>query len=178
VSVEDYLAGELTSEVRHEYVAGQLYAMRSATDRHGLIVGNLHAFLHPRARALGWQLFVADMKVRLSIAGEPVFYYPDLVLCCDPTDRETYYRRNPCLIAEVLSKATERIDRREKLLAYRTLESLRDYVLMAQERRQIEVFRRERGWQREILTEGVLQLGCLNAEVPLTTVYEDVPLPG
>jgi Uma2 family endonuclease len=176
VSVQDYLAGELASEVRHEYVAGQVYAMVGASDRHGLIAGNLHAALHSRARRMGCQLFIADMKVRLSIAGDEVFYYPDLVLCCDPADRESYYRSRPCLIVEVLSEATERVDRREKLLAYRTVESLREYVLVAQDRRQVEVFRRGGGWEREVLAEGSLRLECLDAEVPLATIYEDIPL--
>ncbi|RMD68739.1 MAG: Uma2 family endonuclease, partial [Gammaproteobacteria bacterium] len=91
VSVEDYLKGELTSEVRHEYIAGQVYAMVGGNRRHGLIAGNLLVALHPKAREKGCQLFIADMKVRICIADEDIFYYPDLLLTCDPEDREPYY---------------------------------------------------------------------------------------
>jgi len=69
------------------------------------------------------------MKLRIEAAGQTAFYYPDLLLSCDPDDRETYFRRRPCLIVEVLSEATERIDRREKLYAYTQIPSLQEYVL-------------------------------------------------
>jgi Uma2 family endonuclease len=174
VSIDEYLAGERSAEVRHEYVGGRVYAMVGVSDRHGLIAGNIHAALHPYARAAGCQLFIADMKVRLQIAGDDVFYYPDVLLACDPQDRETYYRTRPCLIVEVLSEATERIDRREKFLAYRTLDSLREYVLVSQDQRLVEVFRRESGWREELLTGGVLRLGCLNMTLALETIYEGV----
>lgn len=172
VSIDEYLAGELCAEVRHEYVGGRVYAMVGANDRHGLIAGNLHAALHPYARKNGCQLFIADMKVRLQIAGEDVFYYPDLLLTCDPKDRETYYRTRPCLIVEVLSEATERIDRREKFLAYQTLDSLQEYVLVSQDQHLVEVFRRDSAWRAELLTEGVVRLACLQMSLALETVSE------
>jgi Uma2 family endonuclease len=79
------------------------------------------------------------MKVRLEIGGQTLFYYPDLLLSCDKTDREPYFCRSPCLIVEVLSESTERIDRREKLLAYQRLPSLREYLLVAQDRVHVEL---------------------------------------
>jgi Uma2 family endonuclease len=174
IGVEEYLAGELAGEVRHEYVGGRVYAMVGASDRHGLIAGNIHAALHPHARARGCQLFIADMKVRLQIGADHLFYYPDLLLSCDPQDRETYYRTRPCLIVEVLSETTERIDRREKFLAYRALDSLREYVLVSQDQRQVEVFRRDDGWRGELLSEGVLRLDCLETALAAETIYEGV----
>lgn len=89
IGVDDYLAGELESEVRHEYVAGRVYAMLCAGDRHGLLVNALAFALTPAARKARCQLFTSDMKVRLEIGKQDVFYYPDLLVSCDPDDRAT-----------------------------------------------------------------------------------------
>ncbi|MDX9766771.1 MAG: Uma2 family endonuclease, partial [Ectothiorhodospiraceae bacterium] len=123
------------------------------------------------------QLFMSDMKLRVDAAGDTAFYYPDLLLACDPTDRETYYRSRPCLLVEVLSETTERIDRREKLYAYTAIPSLQEYLLLSQDRVEAELRRRGDGWHAERLTQGSLRLDCLNLEIPLATIYEDVPLP-
>lgn len=95
ISVDDYLQGELNSDIRHEYVAGNVYGMVGASDRHNLITGNLFAALHAHARGASCQLFMAGMKVRLQVAGEDSYYYPDLMLSCDVQDRATYYREKP-----------------------------------------------------------------------------------
>lgn len=174
VGVEDYLAGELESEVRHEYVAGQVYPMVGASDRHGLLVNALAFVLTPVARKVRCQLFTSDMKVRLEIGKQDVFYYPDLLVSCDPADRATYYREHPCLIAEVLSESTERLDRREKMLAYQTIESLQEYVLVAQDARRVEVYRRADDWARDIYTQGPVRLQCLDTELTVEAIYEDL----
>jgi Uma2 family endonuclease len=175
ISVEDYLAGECDGEVRHEYVAGQVYAMTGASRRHGLINGALFAALRPGARQRDCQLFTNDMKVYVHHAGDDAFYYPDLVLTCDADDQEDYHLKHPCLIVEVLSEGTERIDRREKLLAYTALPSLREYLLVAQDRRQVELYRRtETDWVHETHTEGSLRLACLEQDLALDSIYEDV----
>jgi Uma2 family endonuclease len=124
IDVDDYLAGERESEVRHEYVAGQVYPMVGASDRHALLVNALAFVLTPAAREARCQLFTSEMKVRLEIGKQDVFYYPDLLVSCVPDDRATSYREHPCLIVEVLSESTERLDRREKMLAYQTIASL------------------------------------------------------
>jgi Uma2 family endonuclease len=172
--VTDYLAGEPLNEIRHEYIGGQVYAMVGASDRHGLIVGNLFMKLRPETRGTFCQLFIADMKVRLNISGQDIFYYPDLLLSCEPTDRETYFRKQPCLIIEVLSESTERIDRREKMLAYQTMPSLLEYVLVAQDDRQVEIYRRRNEWQPEIVNDGLFHIDCLDVNISIDDVYEDV----
>jgi len=178
ISEQDYLQGELTSEIRHEYVGGETYAMVGASDRHGLITLNLATALRPHLRGTRCQLFASDMKLRIEAAGQTAFYYPDLLLSCDPDDRETYFRSRPCLIVEVLSEATERIDRREKLYAYTQIPSLQEYVLLSQSRVEAELHRREpSGWQTLRFDAGAVPFGCLGIVVPLDTIYEDVPLP-
>ncbi|MTW22163.1 Uma2 family endonuclease [Allochromatium palmeri] len=177
LSVEDYLASEDGADIRHEYIDGELYAMTGASRQHVLIVGNLYAHLRPLLRGTPCQLFANDLKVRLKIAEQDIFYYPDLILACDPDDRETYYCTRPCLLVEVLSNSTARIDRREKLLAYQTLPSLMEYLLVDQHQRRVEVYRRAQGWTLDVLTEGTVRLDCLDHEVPLDVIYEDVPAP-
>jgi Uma2 family endonuclease len=174
VSVDEYVEGELHSEIRHEYINGQVYAMGGASDRHGLIVNALAFALTPAARRRHCQLFTSDMKVRLKIAGQDVFYYPDLLLSCDPADRDPYFRGRPCLIVEVLSESTERVDRREKMLAYQTLPSLQEYILVAQECKRVEVYRRSNGWQAECFESGAIQLDCLESSVALEAIYADI----
>ena len=174
MSVEEYLAGEQHSELRHEYIDGQVYAMTGASDRHGLIANALAFALTPAARRKGCQLFTSDMKLRLEIGGQMVFYYPDLLLSCDPGDRDPLFTRAPCLIVEVLSESTARVDRREKLLAYQTLPSLQTYVLLEQDAMRAEVYRRAANWQVEYVEQGAIRIDCLDMDLPLADVYADV----
>ena len=179
-TVQDYLDGEQATEVKHEYLAGQIVAMGEASDRHGLIAGALHAALLPAARRKACQLLSAEMKVRVDHDGESYFYYPDLLLSCQPDDKESaYYRRHPCLLVEVLSPSTERIDTREKLFAYRLLPSLREYLLLRQDRVQADLYQwsDEGRWQHHVLgqPDDALALRCLDAAVSLRDVYADVP---
>jgi Uma2 family endonuclease len=175
ISVEDYLTGEKDGEVRHEYVAGHVYAMTGASARHCLLVTALTLLLGPRARERGCQLFTNDMKVRIRRAGEEAFYYPDLLLACDPGDRADYYRENPCLLIEVLSETTERIDRQEKLYAYTGIPGLREYLLVARDFRQVDIYRpTETDWVHETCAEGAVRLNCLEMDLALDSIYEDV----
>ncbi|MBK1718625.1 Uma2 family endonuclease [Thiocystis violacea] len=176
LSVDDYLATEDGADIRHEYIDGELYAMTGASDRHGLITLNLASYLRPLLRGTPCQLFANDMKVRLRINEQDVFYYPDLLLSCDPSDRATYYRAQPCLLVEVLSDSTARIDRREKFWAYQTIPSLREYLLISQTAHEVEVYRRADGWVQKIITHGSVRLDCLDVALPLDVIYEDVPL--
>ena len=177
LSVEDYLSGEEGGELRHEYIGGEVYAMVGTSDRHNLIALNLATLLRPHVRGTSCRLFMSDMKVRLRVASDDAFYYPDLMLACDPDDRATYYRTHPCLIVEVLSDTTERIDRREKLLAYTSIDSLQEYVLLSQNRIEAELHRRADGWRTQVICSGEVRFQCLDLTVPLTAIYEDVPMP-
>ncbi|MBS0610003.1 MAG: Uma2 family endonuclease [Proteobacteria bacterium] len=174
ISEQEYLDGEWRSELRHEYIDGQVYAMTGASRAHGLIVNALAYALTPAARRKGCQLFTSDMKLRLEMGGKTVFYYPDLLLCCDPQDREPYFSRSPCLIVEVLSESTARIDRREKLLAYQSLPSLQAYLLVEQDAQRVELYRRANDWRVEYHDAGEVWLDCLELALPLADVYVDV----
>lgn len=177
LSADDYLSGELKSDIRHEYIDGEVYAMAGAGEAHNLIAGNVFSRLRGLMRGGPCRVFISDMKVR--VAAWNAFYYPDVLVVCDAADTQPYFKESPCLIVEVLSTSTEAIDRREKLLAYRTLASLREYVLIAQDKRQVEVHRRDEdgAWRLETLEEGdPLHLECVGAVLSLDEVYEDVSL--
>ena len=178
-SIEDYLEGEQRGDTKHEFLAGQVVAMVGATRSHALIAGSLHAALLPAARRKGCQLFMADMKVRIDHADESYFYYPDVVLSCATADKHPLYTALPCLIVEVLSPSTERIDTREKLFAYRLLPSLREYLLLRQDCVQADLYQlsNEGRWQHTVFTQAdeMLALRCLDVAVSLHDVYADVP---
>lgn len=173
IDIDEYIEGETRTEIKHEYLDGEVVAMEGASAKHGLVVTGLGLALGLHARRKGCQLFMADMKLRVDHAEQTYFYYPDLLLACDPHDREPYYRRLPCLVVEVLSPSTERIDRREKLFAYQTLPSLREYLLVDPEKRCVEVYRFGDKVQHETHFEGSFRLDCLDAEIALDDIYID-----
>ncbi|MEZ5450263.1 MAG: Uma2 family endonuclease [Thiolinea sp.] len=166
--------GELISEIRHEYIEVRFTPWRSRGERHNLISGNLFAALRSKARAFGCKLFMADMKLRIRALKR--FYYPDLLLTCNQSDGHEYYKEYPCLVIEVMSPSTEGTDRREKLQAYQSIPSLQEYVLVAQERRQIEIYRRDdERWQHITLdADDPVYFSCLDLELSMAQVYEDV----
>lgn len=179
VSEADYLAGEPASEIRHEYVAGHIYAMAGAGKAHNTIAGNLFSRLRTHLRGKPCRSYIADMKVR--VAQQQAYYYPDVVVTCAARDLDTDapndYLTEPVLIIEVLSTSTESIDRREKMRAYATLASLREYVLVESRSEQVEIYRRlpAGGWEQWILSTGdLVRLESLGVDLNFAEIYEDV----
>jgi len=175
ISIEEYMQGELASDIRHEYVGGGVYAMVGASDRHNLISGNLFSAIRSQLRGTGCQAFINDMKVHIKAAANTAcFYYPDIMLCCSDKETNAYYREHPCLIVEILSDSTERLDRREKFFAYVHIKSLREYILVDQNKQTIEHFKRHNDWQPQVTHSGDLILECVDARVAFDTIYEDI----
>ena len=135
VKPHEYLRAEERGEIRHEFVRGQLFDMVGGTDTHNLISLNIASGLREHLRGRPCRVFMADMKVR--VAPADVYYYPDVFVTCDSRDQESYFKERPCLIVEVLSATTEGTDRREKFLAYELLQSLEEYLLVQQSRREV-----------------------------------------
>lgn len=177
ISIEEYMQGELESEIRHEYVGGGVYAMVGASDRHNIISLNLASAIRSQRHGSGCQVFINDMKAHIKATGDTdCFYYPDIMLCCSGEEKNAYYREHPCMIVEVLSDSTERLDRREKFFAYVQIESLQEYILVDQNKRSIEHFKRKNNWQPDIITSTDLQLECIDLSVSLDTIYEDIEM--
>jgi Uma2 family endonuclease len=174
ISIEDYLEGERLSEIRHEYVGGYVYAMAGASDDHNRITANICGELRERLRGKRCEPFMADMK--LKIAGSETFYYPDVLVACDPTDNAEYFRERPTVVFEVLSHDTERADQREKRFAYALIPSLKVYVMVSQEKPELTVLRRARSgaWKTEIIQGpgAVLKLPEIKVQIPFARIYE------
>ena len=178
ITVGEYLEGEQLSEVRHEYIGGLVYAMAGSTREHNTIALNLATALHPHLRGKSCRLSMADVKVRLQLAGDEIFYYPDLMVTCDPRDLAPDFNRHPSVLIEVLSESTERTDRREKFLSYTQIDTLEEYVLVAQDRMEVTVFRRADQWQPQVLHTPTqsLRLAAIDFELPLAAIYESIKL--
>jgi Uma2 family endonuclease len=174
--VEDYLAGEESADVKHEYVGGVVYAMAGGSLDHNAICLNLAAALRAHLRGGPCRVFIADVKVRLEHAGNEIFYYPDVMVGCDGRDTDPRFLRHPKVLIEVLSETTERIDRREKFWAYMSIDTLEEYALVAQDRREVTLHRRANGWRAEVVKDAAasLRLVSLDFTLPLAAVYEGV----
>ncbi len=146
ISEQEYLDGELLSEVRHEFIDGVVYAMAGASADHGRIAGNLFAaFLrHLQEGKTPCEPFQADMKMKTG----KKYFYPDVLVSCEQEESE-YYRNAPLLIVEVVSPSTRKTDNTLKRLAYQNSPSLEEYVLIEQDFVDIEICRRKNHWRPE-----------------------------
>lgn len=175
----EYLALEAAAEHRHEYVAGVTYAMAGAGERHNRIALNVAVQLRAAARGTQCGVYVSDMKVR--IAGGPVYYYPDVMLSCEPASADSVFKEAPCLLVEVLPASAAATDTREKLQAYQGIPSLRYYVLVESERIGVSYYLRgaDADWLAATLDSGErLQVDCggVHASLSLGDIYEDTGL--
>ncbi len=182
LSEEDYLRLERASDVRHEYLAGEIFAMVGASRAHNLIGGNTYASLHAQLRKRACEIYTNDMRVRVSVSN--LYAYPDIIVtCAEPqfADGEFDTLLNPTVIIEVLSPSTESYDRGGKFQHYRALRLLKEYLLITQDAYHIDQFVRqgEIGW---LLTEydgpeATLHLASIDCVLALANVYEKVGLP-
>ena len=168
---------ERTSELRHEYVAGEIHAHAGGTRGHNKISANILAALWNAAREGDCQVYGSDMMLRTT---KDVFYYPDVMVVCpsedEPDNDEALFEDSPCLVVEVTSPSTENIDRREKLLAYRSITSLKAYLIVDQRELRVERHWRDesgRWWRAEAVgTEGIVPVPCPETELTLPQIYE------
>jgi Uma2 family endonuclease len=178
-TVEEYLAFEKTSPVKHEYVSGQLYAMAGTSKNHNRIAMDLASRLNAQLRQSPCEAFALDIKVYVN---PEVYYYPDVIVLCEElaTDEEDdYIAENPSVLVEVISPSTARTDRYEKMREYQFLASLREYVIIEQTYYQVEVYRHaaaDEAWQKEVYTEPDQEvlLASVNASFTLAEIYARV----
>ncbi len=174
---DEYLKLELNSDIRHEYIAGQIYAMAGGSEEHDLINTNILTFLYLKLKNTGCRVFSGNMKIK--IENLDLFYYPDISVTCEERDNQKYFKSYPCLIIEILSPSTERVDRTEKLRNYRELLSLKEYILISQNQIKVEIYRKnkENNWELEILTSSdILKLQSVGLEISILDIYEGIKL--
>ena len=176
LSVEEYLEFEQRASVRHEYVAGTLYALTGVTKRHNLIVNNLVGHLWNASRGTSCRVYSESVKMR---PADNLFYYPDVMVACHDEEGDPLFETAPCLLVEVLSDSTAHIDKREKLIAYQRLESLKTYLIVYQNEKRLEHHWLDAGerWQHAHVTDG----GRVPLERPdivlnMSDIYEGIDL--
>lgn len=178
LSVEDYLAGELTSRVRHEYAGGYVYAMAGGRNTHNTISGSFFGALYSRLRAGPCQPFNSDTKVRVRFPSHTRFYYPDGMVVCDRNPGDDTFQDQPVVIAEVLSPNTRRTDEGEKREAYLTIPTLSAYLLIETSQPRVVVHHRtpDGGFVPQVYegTDAVVPLEAIGTELPLAELYERV----
>lgn len=140
MSVEEYLRTEVFASVKREYVDGQVFVMSGANRKHNIIAGNIFTTLHAFLEGSPCRAFMEAFKAWVQEAN--CFYYPDVMVACDDAEDESVYTTEPILIVEVLSPSTAAIDRREKRINYMKILTLREYMIVHQRRRRVELYRR------------------------------------
>ena len=176
ITFEEYLRSESDVEIRSEYAGGQTFAMATTSETHSTMTGDFCARIniHLPEQCRVWQ---SDMKVvGETLDQQPFSYYPDIMAACEQDDDASdYYRTNPILIVEVLSKSTQRTDLIEKLDSYKQINSLLEYVVVSQRTPWVRVYRRRNNWQLETFgAEDSLVLESIDMELPVTDIYRRV----
>jgi Uma2 family endonuclease len=180
MTVEEYFRFEERSPFKHEYVAGEVYAMSGATAQHNIIAGNIFTRLFSAAEDGPCRVFMSDMRVEVA---NDRYYYPNVAVVCTPIAELDIVARGPCVVVEVTSPSTARIDRGEKLDAYRRIPALRAYLIVDHRRRRVERHWRESPSDEWTLEEIVgdastpIPVPCLDVSLTLDAIYRRVELP-
>ena len=173
-SREDYLAWENDQPERHEYVAGEIFAMVGVRDRHNEIALNLAALVRPHLRGSACKTYVADVKLEV-VAADSIFY-PDLFVTCEaPSD--PLVKRDARLIVEILSPSTEAYDRGRKFAGYRLLPGLQEYMLLSADEPIVEIYTRaaDGAWLMRAYQAGdTLHLSSLDLTLSVDAVYDAI----
>lgn len=170
ISIDEYFAAEQQSEVKHDYVDGQVFAMAGGNVAHNRIASNVLGALHAQLKGKPCLPFNSDMKVRIQLPTHTRFYYPDASVICESNQDEDDFQDRPKVLIEVLSDSTRRTDQTEKKDAYLTIPSLEAYILLEVDSPAAIVYRRsEAGFGREI-HKG------LDASIPLETIEASLAL--
>ena len=178
MSVEEFFDFEARTTTRHEYVDGEVFAMSGATRRHNAIAGNIYIRLRTAARGGPCRVHFAEVKLR----AQRVIYYPDVLVACGPAPDNERIEDAPCVVVEVLSPSTESTDRREKLMVYKSIPSLRTYLIVDQMQRRGDRYWRAPNdeWRHDAhIDHGSIPIDCGGTDMSLTLdgIYEGVTLP-
>jgi Uma2 family endonuclease len=177
----EYIALEEATTGKHEYIGGQIYAMAGGTPEHSSLAVSIATQLANQVRGGRYRVHSSDLRVRVIETG--LATYPDMTVVCGPWERDPENAQtvvNPAVIVEVLSPSTEAYDRGEKLEHYKRISSLRAVVLVAHDRRELEVWSRaaEGAWDRMLATAGQsVMLGAIGCTLDVDAVYDDAREP-
>jgi len=172
ISEQDYLEGEKISEIKHEYIDGNVYAMAGASKNHQRIIANLARHLGNYLNSSPCEVFFSDIKVRVDAKK---YFYPDVIVVCENDDEDAYYTESPHIIVEVLSSSTRKFDHTLKRQFYQTLPSLEEYILIEQDFVQVEVYRKADAWQSNFYYLGdSVTFQSLDFSLSVAEIYQHV----
>jgi Uma2 family endonuclease len=173
---EEYFQWEEEQQLRHEYINGEVYAMRGGTQNHGRIASNIIFILKGHLRGGGCQVGNSDCRVNILETDD--FVYPDVSVTCDESDRTAVQAiKYPCLVVEVLSPSTANYDRGDKFRMYRRNPMLRDYLLVDAEKIAIDLYRHNESGNWEIINYqpgDKIELKSVNLSCLIEDIYEDI----
>lgn len=177
IGLDEYLEGEMSGEIKHEYIYGEVYAMAGTSDRHNRIAGNMFSKIDNHLGDSECETFIESVKLK---ADAQTFYYPDVMVACDRSPESAYYREEPILVIEILSPSTERTDRNEKLTVYKNISTLQEYVIVWQEKIQVEIHRRQadENWLTYVYSENdideEIELQSIDLKIKMEEIYRRV----
>jgi Uma2 family endonuclease len=170
-SEEDYLASEQVSDVKREYIEGQVYAMAGAGYNHNCVSANMLGELRNHLKGSPCATFMADIKVKLG--GD--YVYPDVLVDCGKMRGDDLFAGSPVIIVEVLSRSTRKTDMTTKLIRYINLPSLQEYVLIEADMVLVQVMRRSKGWMPEYFFLGDdVYFESIDLSLPVEAIYDRV----
>jgi Uma2 family endonuclease len=175
----EYLALEASSNVKHEFLGGQIYAMAGETPEHAALAASVIGLLFPQLRDRGCRAYGADLRVRTRSG---LATYPEVTVICGPTERaeaDPQAVTNPALIIEVLSRSTEEYDAGDKFEHYKTLPSLRQYILVSHRERSLKVWTlgEDGTWRRSVVRDGEIVDLRIGARLDVGELYESAGEP-
>ena len=178
ITPEEYLRMERASQEKHEYYRGEVFAMTGASREHNLIAQNTSRQLGNQLDERPCEVYQSDMRVKIPTTG--AYTYPDVVVVCGKPefeDGELDTLLNPTVIIEVLSSSTEKYDRGRKALYYRSIASLKEYVLIAQDSIQVEHYgRQENQWSLTDISslDATLTLASISCSIKIRDIFRKV----
>lgn len=171
ISPEDYLHAEQLADTKHQLIDGEIFAMAGASENHNLLAGNIFSELKNQLKGKSCRTFIADMKVRVA----DDFYYPDVMVVCTEDKANDFYKTSPIILIEVLSKSTRKFDQTSKRLRCQSIPTLEEYVLIEQDKGEIQVFRKQQHWQSSYYYLGDdITFTSLNITISVAAIYDQV----
>lgn len=180
LSVPEYINTEQQTDTKYEYHDGSIYAMAGGTLNHGLICGNIFGEIRIALKAKNSDCKVINSEIKLHVKEKNSFLYPDAMVICGAIEKsktELNSVTNPVVIIEVLSKSTASYDRGDKFFFYRQIDTLKEYILIEQDKAQIEIFKRKKDlWQITRISGlgELLPISTLDIELKLEDIYQDI----
>ena len=179
ISPQEYLRLERQSEYKSEYVNGQIFAMTGASRKHNLITTSISSSLHTQLKGRPCEVYAVNMRVKVRATG--LYTYPDVAVACGEPEFEDDFidtLLNPTLLVEVLSPSTERYDRIAKSSYYRTMESLAEHLLVAQDEIRVEQYVKQPGGEwllfEFLALDSTVQLPSIGCSLQLSEVYDRI----